>query len=143
MGLTFASLLLTVALADPVAPAEEFLIPSARAGNSDLFLIDPVKGDAKNVTNSEQAEELYPAWSPDGKRIAFTCKTKDHDFEVYVCDADGSNRKRLTTGESPSACFTPTWSADGKSIAYFRIVQGKHETRIVKSDGIHRRQTHS
>jgi WD40 repeat protein len=101
-----------------------------------LFLIDAVKGDAKNVTKSEQAEELYPAWSPDAKRIAFVCKTKDHELEVYVCDADGSNRKRLTEAESPSGCFTPSWSADGKSIVYQRhLAGGKCEVRVVNSDG--------
>ena len=138
MGLTFASLLLAVAVAEPVALPDEptFLIPSARAGNSDLFLVDPIKGDAKNITKSEQAEELYPAWSPDGKRIAFACKTREHELEIYSCDADGSNRKRLTTSEPQSGCLAPTWSADGKSLAYIRMIQGgKHETRIVTFDG--------
>lgn len=139
MGLTLTSLFLAVAMADPVPPAEEpaFLIPSARSGNSDLFLIDPVKGDAKNITKSEQVEELYPAWSPDGKRIAFVCKAKDHDLEVFVCDADGSNRKRLTTSETPATgCLTPSWSADGKSIVYVRVApMGKSEVRIAAADG--------
>lgn len=137
MGLTFASLFLATAIAAPVDPTEPtFLIPSARTGNSDLFLVDPDKGDAKNLTKSEQAEELYPAWSPDGKRIAFACKTRDHDLEIYVCDSDGSNRKRVTTAETPSGCLAPSWSADGKSIAYIRLLQGgKHTVYIVNADG--------
>ncbi len=137
MGLTLGTLLLTAALATP-APNDEppILIPSARAGASDLFLIDATKGDAKNLSNTAQAEELYPAWSPDGKRIAFVCKTKEHDLEVYICDADGSNRKRVTEADSPSGCFAPTWSADGKSIAYLRIAMtGKSDVRIVNADG--------
>jgi WD40 repeat protein len=140
MGLTCAALLFTLAAADIPAPADEspFLIPSARAGNSDLFLMYPAKGDAKNLTKSEQADELYPAWSPGGKRIAFVCKTLDHNFEVYVCDADGSHRKRLTTADSPSACFTPSWSADGQRIVYLRLPSNgtnRGEVRVVDVEG--------
>jgi WD40 repeat protein len=135
MGLTLTALLLATTAAPP-APVEEFLIPSARAGNSELFLIDPVTGDAKNVTQSDQADELYPAWSPDGKRIAFTAKTRDHDFEVYTANADGSNRQRLTTSDGSGGCLAPSWSADGKQITYMRLVSGtKGEVRIVGADG--------
>jgi WD40 repeat protein len=137
MGTNFATMLLAVAMAAPPAPEEPaILIPSSRAGASDLFLVDAIKGDAKNVTKSEAAEEIHPAWSADGKKIAFACKTKDHDLEIYTCDADGSNRKRLTTSDGPSGCFAPSWSADGTSIAYMRILMnGKHEVRIVNADG--------
>lgn len=122
--MTFLLACLLVA-ADPI-PVETpgLLIPSARAGNSDLFLVDPDKGDTRNVTKSEAAEEIYPAWSPDGKRIAFVCKSKEHDFEIYVCDADGSNRKRVTTTDSPGGCLTPSWSADGKQIVYMKLPYG-------------------
>jgi len=137
MGLTLSTLLLAAALAEPASNDEPFfLIPSARTGTSDLFLVQPTKGDAKNITKSDAAEEIYPAWSPDGKRIAFACKTKDHDLEIYVCDADGSNRKRVTTGDAPGGCFAPSWSADGKMLAYFRLQpNGKHEVRLVNADG--------
>jgi hypothetical protein len=141
MGLCLSTLLLALAVADPAPPVETpaFLIPSARAGNSDLFLVDPEKGDARNITKSD-AEEIYPAWSPDGKRIAFICKSKEHDLEVYVCDADGSNRKRLTTADSPAGCLTPSWSADGKHIVYMRLPPAEKgqligEVRVVAADG--------
>jgi len=137
MGTNLAAMLLAFAMAAPPAPDEPaILIPSSRAGASDLFLVDALKGDAKNVTKSEAAEEIHPAWSADGKKIAFACKMKDHELEIYTADADGSNRKRLTTADAPSGCFAPSWSADGTSIAYMRIaMNGKHEVRIVNADG--------
>src|SRR5205807_1077070 len=104
-------------------PTDEplILLPSPRAGAVDLFLIDPAKGDATNITRTDQAEELCPAWSPDGKRIAFICRDRDHLFEVYVCDADGSNREMVSTTPDPkSACVAPSWSADGKKLVYGR-----------------------
>ena len=76
MGRSLIILVIALALSAPLR-AEEFLVPSARTGISDLFLIDPAKGDAKNATNTDKAEEFHPAWSRDGKRIAFTCKSRN------------------------------------------------------------------
>jgi len=59
-----------------------------------------------------------PAWSPDGKRIAYS-----DFFGVWVADADGANPRQLTRiGDDPSrdinADLGPTWSPDGTRIAY-------------------------
>jgi Tol biopolymer transport system component len=76
-----------------------------------------------------------PAWSPDGRKIAFT-SDRDmngacffHDCtgwngEIYVMNADGSNPKRLT--ENPGDDSSPTWSPDGTRIAFaaLRNVEG-------------------
>jgi len=140
------SLLALVAAAAVGAPSPDtapppdgprLLIPSARSGVSDLFLVDPATGDAKNLTRTEQAEELYPAWGPDGKRIAFVCKTRDHSFEVFVADADGANRKMVSQPpDGASACFAPAWSPDGKALAYARGYPGdKYEVRVAAADG--------
>ena len=50
-----------------------------------------------------------PAWSPDGRRIAFT-SFRDGNAEVYVMDADGAHAKRLTT--HPLADNAPAWLAE-------------------------------
>ena len=57
------------------------------------------------------------AWSPDGDKLAF--RGGDGDFEIFVVNADGSGLENLTNNlkiqdESPS------WSADGKAIAFIR-----------------------
>lgn len=138
MGFVLASLLMTAAVASP-APADGALIlhPSSRTGLADLFLTDPATGNAKNLTRTEQAEEIYPAWSPDGKSIAFSCKTREHNFEIYVCDADGANRKMVSTPPAgPSISLIPSWSADGKQVVYSRISPAnKYEIRVASVDG--------
>lgn len=56
----------------------------------------------------------YPVWSPDGKKIAFRV---DHcDSEIYIMNADGSARIRLTYSRTNDD--TPAWSPDGTRIAF-------------------------
>ncbi|QDU20102.1 PD40 domain-containing protein [Urbifossiella limnaea] len=137
MGTTVLLAALLAPAAEPPGP-ELVLHPSARAGRPDLFLTDPVKGDTKNLTNTPDADEIGPAFGPDGRRVVYLCKTKDHDFEVYACGSDGGNRKQLTKpGAEPSACYYPSWSPDGKRVAYTRLHPGgdKCELRVVTADG--------
>jgi Tol biopolymer transport system component len=61
----------------------------------------------------DDAQPPY-SWSPDGKRIAFVDK---FDLDLYVINADGSERRRLTHTLRPEGY--PTWSPDGKKIAFF------------------------
>jgi len=56
-----------------------------------------------------------PKFSPDGSRLAFIWD-KTGNFEVYVCDADGSGVKQLTSKSGNTMEFD--WSPDGKKIAY-------------------------
>ncbi len=55
----------------------------------------------KRVTNNT-FRDLYPAWSPDGKRIAFL-SLRRADFDIYVMDADGKNERRLFDSGSHDA----------------------------------------
>jgi Tol biopolymer transport system component len=54
------------------------------------------------------------AWSPDGQRIAFNLKV-DRRLDIYVCNVDGSGRKRIAQD-----AMWPAWSPDGKTIAFNR-----------------------
>lgn len=54
-------------------------------------------GEDKRLTNSK-GQDTEPAWSPDGRRIAFA-STRDGDREVFVMDADGENLVRVTDDE--------------------------------------------
>jgi Tol biopolymer transport system component len=74
-----------------------------------------------------------PAWSPDGKRIAFVRTTDAHrSFHVYVMRADGSGVRRLTNGQFDES---PSWSPAGRLIAY----ESADGLRVVRPDGSGRR----
>ncbi len=59
------------------------------------------------------------AWSPDGRRIAFT-RCSAGSCDIYVMNADGGGEERLTHGERPGE-QDPTWSPDGRRIAFADI----------------------
>jgi len=67
-----------------------------------------------NVTN-DAGEDVLPAWSPDGTKIAFQ-SDRETNFAVWVMNADGSNPTRLTSPSTPNGA--PSWSPDGTRIAF-------------------------
>ena len=77
-----------------------------------------VDGSGQTRLTNDPSEDDTPAWSPDGKQIAFTSGRDGsrEESEVYVMDADGSKPRRLTN--RPGIDAFPVWSPDGSKIAY-------------------------
>jgi TolB protein len=59
-----------------------------------------------------------PAWSPDGRTIAFVGMSDEGNVDVYVVGADGVGQQRLT--HHPGVDGNPAWSPDGRTIAFTR-----------------------
>ena len=68
----------------------------------------------KNLTD-HPAFEGWPAWSPDGKRIAFAAN-RNSSYQIFVMNSDGTNVKLVANTEGRATA--PKWSPDGRTI-YF------------------------
>ena len=70
-----------------------------------------------------------PAWSPDGRKIAFT-----QEGQVFVVNGDGSDLRKLTDNGSASDA-APVWSPDGRAIAFTSERDGNSEIYVMDADG--------
>src|SRR5437762_2870478 len=86
----------------------------------DIFLVSPKTGQVVNITKTREIAEENPAWSPDGRYLAYMVKPKTSSvFEIDVYDTLQREVKHLTTGTANDRMnVSPTWSKNGKFIIY-------------------------
>jgi Tol biopolymer transport system component len=112
------------------------LFASKRTGDFEIYVA--AGGNLANLSRAPkrlgtEADDQQPAWSPDGRRIAFT-STRDHrgdgneSWDVYVMDSNGGNVHRLTDDFGPD--MRPAWLRDGR-VVYTSCRQGFTHCRFV------------
>jgi dipeptidyl aminopeptidase/acylaminoacyl peptidase len=107
--------------------------------NSDIFAVD-LHGEVRQITQTKGCE-YEPAWSPDGKWIAYTATKRDvttidsiaEDAHVWVTNAAGSNRRELTAGLDRRT-RNPRWSANGRTIFFLAGSRGQTLIHRVELD---------
>jgi tricorn protease len=86
--------------------------------HGEIFTVPAEKGDVRNLTNSPTVADRAPAWSPDGRSIAYF-SDETGEYQLHVRDARASGpAKKFALGKASSFYYTPVWSPDSKKIAY-------------------------
>ncbi len=86
--------------------------------HGDIFTVPADKGDVRNLTNTSNAAEREPAWSPDGKRIAYFSDASG-EYKLYLRDQNGIAAPTIIgLGPDPTYYYAPRWSPDSKRIVF-------------------------
>jgi len=86
--------------------------------HGEIFTVPGEKGDTRNLTNTPGTAERDPAWSPDGKTIAYFSDASG-EYQLYLHDQTGFKPPTvIDLGPNPSFFYTPTWSPDSRHIAF-------------------------
>jgi dipeptidyl aminopeptidase/acylaminoacyl peptidase len=115
----------------PPIETERFLFKRDGDGYLDdrtqqLFIVDVANGKTRQLT-SGQRDHWQPAWSPDGKSVAYTAKERgetdrDSNYEVFVQGVDAGAAKKISTSNGPDNDpdwgARPAWSPDSRRVLW-------------------------
>lgn len=83
----------------------------------EILTVPAKKGDVRNLTRTPGAHERFPAWSPDGKRIAYFSDAKG-EYQLVLRDQAGLAEPEFIDLQAATFFYTPKWSPDGQKILY-------------------------
>ena len=84
--------------------------------HGEILTVPAEKGDVRNLTHTVGAAERDPAWSPDGKSIAYF-SDESGEYRLHIRAQDGKGKaKVLKVGDSETFLYNPSWSPDSKWI---------------------------
>jgi tricorn protease len=87
--------------------------------HGEIFTVPAEKGDVRNLTNSPAVADRDPAWSPDGKSIAYF-SDESGEYALHISPQNGLGPiAKIDLGTPPSFFYSPTWSPDSKKITYY------------------------
>jgi len=83
-----------------------------------IFSVPAEHGDIRTVSTVPDTANRDPAWSPDGKSIAYF-SDRSGEYQLLVADQRGLEKPRAISLDSPASFYySPVWSPDSKKIAY-------------------------
>jgi len=97
-----------------ISPTGKRAVISARG---DIFTVPAEKGDYRNLTETPGANDRYPAWSPDGTKIAWF-SDQSGEYQLMISDQKGEKPAKSIALANPSFYYMTVWSPDSKKILF-------------------------
>src|SRR5579871_1123924 len=97
-----------------ISPTGKRVVLEARG---DIWTAPAKEGSPRNLTRTSGVAERSPAWSPDGRWIAYFSDASG-EYELTLTQSDGKGETRQLTHGSHTFYSNPIWSPDSKLIAY-------------------------
>jgi TolB protein len=98
----------------------------------DIFSMGPGGGNVAHLTTFAGAE-MSPVWSPDHKQVAFT-RARNNKRDIYLMNADGSNKHWALPTQSSYYLGTPSWSPDGTNLLVVVQASSTSTSYVAKID---------
>jgi len=118
-------------------PSRDHLIYGRPTDDTDIYQLGP-DGSAHALSRSS-FPDIYPTFSPDGKHIAFCSGRSGETPRIWVARADGSEPRQIT-GDMQGSQNLPSWSPDGRTLAFVSISEGQHHVWTIDVEGANRRR---
>lgn len=121
------------------SPVEDLIAYVAWEGDDTVLKVVEVSTKTIRTLSTRPHTDTIPAWSPDGRKIAFSGWSETPSAEqIRVINRDGSGERRLTAGVEAKRC--PQWSPDGSEIAFKVARRNRFDIDAINSDGTNLRR---
>ena len=114
---------------------ERIALSSDRAGGYDIWTLGVADGSISRVTDAG-GSEYGPAFSPTGDRVAYAAAGDAEAAGIWVVEGDGvADPRRRVAGAQGAQVNAPAWSADGRTLIYNAIGEGRSVLLGVGAEG--------
>ncbi|MBI4891082.1 MAG: PD40 domain-containing protein [Acidobacteria bacterium] len=83
----------------------------------EIFTVPAEKGDVRNLTSTPGTAERFPAWSPDGQKIAWFSDASG-EYQLHIAPQNGMGEVRKLDPGAKAFFYNPVWAPDGKKILF-------------------------
>ncbi len=106
----------------------------------EVLTVPAGEGSVRNLTNTSGVAERFPAWSPDGKYVAYL-SDRSGEYELYMRPSNGGGQEERITRDGKVYRYHPVWSPDSRKLAFsdktgslFIVDTGEKSPREVDRD---------